>query len=510
MKKNILYIKLFSLLLLLTTITSCEKKLEEVAPPTALNRNLVLQDANAARTLYHGIYATYRSYHTLFFLLGEMRSEIWADGFFTESQDAGLFNLYTHNISANVVPAPNWGALYGLIYRINTVIDLFPNAPLPDAERNRILAEMHGLRAYIYYVMLKTWGGVPLTTEPLVQVGSLADLYKERAPASAILSQVKEDINQSLTLFEGNNAFTPKRVYWNRVATLTLKGDVFIWSATHENGGVQDLNVARQALEEIVALEGNTLGLQDNYADIFDPTKKVNNKEIIFAINYEQNEANNTAYELFRVNVTAATSLVFNPGTPNQQTVSAAYPFVTGGNRVGFSTAMLNKLNDSADSRRLYTFRIMHRNTPPAYPAAGVMLTKFIGRVIAGMQVYDTDFPIYRYADVLLLLAEVKAKLNLDPSVEINKIRRRAYGPSFTPYVNGTVTENIEAILEEDLREFIGEGRRWWSLRRAGNEWVYKYIRPQYLSAATQHKLLLPITLATLNSDPKLTQTPGY
>lgn len=510
MKKKIFNNSLLSLLLLFTVLTSCEKRLEEVAPPTALNRNLVLQDPNAARTLYHGIYASVRSFHTLLFQLGEMRSDIWADGFFTESQDGGLFNLYTHNINANIVPASNWGGIYGLIYRINTVIDLFPRAPLPDDERNRILAEMRGLRAYIYYVMVKTWGDVPLATEPLVQVGSLADLYRERSPASLVLSQIKEDIEQSLALFGNSNSFTDKRVYWNRVASLVLKADVFIWTATHLNGGPAELNIARQTLEEVVALEGSLLQLQANYADIFDPSRKTNNREIIFALNYEMNQANNTTYELFRVNVTAATALLFDPGTANERTVSAAYPLVTGGNRVGFSTTMLNRLNDPDDSRMQNTFKIMHRNNPPSYTPAGVILTKFIGRVQAGMQVYDNDYPIYRYADVLLLLAEAKIKLGMDPSTEINKIRQRAFGPGYTPFTNGSDDENMEALLEEDLREFIGEGKRWWSLRRAGDEWVFRNIRPQYLSAATRHKLLLPLSIATLNADPKLTQTPGY
>lgn len=151
----------------------------------------------------------------------------------------------------------------------------------------------------------------------------------------------------------------------------------------------------------------------------------------------------------------------------------------------------------------------MYRNTT-GNPTAGTLLTKFFGRVDAGTQLYDNDFPIYRYADVLLLLAEAKAKAGADPSADINAIRARAYGTGYTPYINGNLDANMNAILDEYLREFMGEGKRWWALRRAGNAYVFAVVNPVYLPSTQAYKLLLPISISMLNSDPKLVQTPGY
>jgi hypothetical protein len=487
--------------------TGCTDTLEEVQPQTSLNRDLILTDPNAAMTLYYGVYGSFRNYHNTLFQLGEMRSEIWADGLFTESEEGGLRNYYTHNISANVVPATNWAGFYGLLDKINTVIKLFPMTLVPEEQRNRVLADMHGLRAYVYYTMLKTWGGVPLTTEPVTEVKSLTDLYKERATPEAIMAQIKADIEQSLALYGGNNNLPGKRIFWNRAATLTLKGDVHIWSGTNMGGGGADLATAQKALEEVTTIGG--LGLRANYADVFNPATENNNSEIIFAISYEKNEGTMGVYGNFTVNTTQASTLLLDPFT-NPRPVSQVYPFVAGASRVGLSAKMIEKLNNPNDSRMATTFKVMYRNSPPTYPIAAVMLTKFIGRVDAGAQLYDTDFPIYRFADVLLLLAEAKTKQGIDPSTEINAIRQRAYGSNYTPYTNGSPQENMQAILEEDLREFIGEGKRWWSLRRAGNEWVFRYVDPVYLAAGQEYKLLLPISVGMLNSDPKLTQTPGY
>jgi hypothetical protein len=502
---------------LFTGLVGCKKQLNEVGPQTSLDPNLILTDPGAANTLYHGVYASFRGYQSTLFILGEMRSDIWADGIFTESEDGGLKQYWSHNISQANAPAGSWANFYSLISRINTVIKLFPQAPLDEATKNRELAEMYGLRAYLYYTMLKTWGSVPIVTEPVPFVGSLSELYRGRSSKDSVMALVKSDIDKSLTLFGSENKFSPlstKKVYWSRPATLTLKGDVYIWSGTHMGGGSADLTTAKAALEEVKAI--SVLGLQANYADVFDPTKEANNKEIIFAINYEKDQAQLNYYGSgsFSVNTTQAGTLVFDPPpvVVDGKTVNAVnnvYPFVAGANRVGFSSAMISKLNDPNDKRMKTTFRVMYGNTAP-YATRGVILTKFIGRVDAGTQLYDNDFPIYRFADVLLLLAEAKTKLGEDPSPDINAVRQRAYGAGYTIFVNGNQSDNMNAILEEYLREFIGEGKRWWALRRAGDSFVFAAIKPTYLSSSQAYKLLLPLSVSMLNSDPQLKQTEGY
>lgn len=492
------------------TLSSCQKKLEEVGSGTSIPQQAVLTDPNAALALYYGMYSSFRNYQSTFFILGEMRSDIWADGLYTESEDGGLKQYYTHNISRDNVPASGWAGLYSLLDRINTVITLLPRSPLDEVRKNRFLAEAYGLRAYVYFTMVKTWGGVPITTEPLTSVTSLPALYRERATPQAVLKLIKDDIEQSLTLFNGNNSFNPlstKRIYWNRPATLTLKGDVYLWSAQMYNGGTTDLTTAKTSLEEVKNMPA--LGLNASFADNFNPDKEANNKEIIFAINYERDQAQLTSYGNFLVNTTQAGTLIID--TTTGQTVANAYPLVGGASRVGMSPAMLDRLTSGpADQRIPATFRIMYRRTNNRHSAAGILLTKFMGKIDAGAQVYNTDFPVYRYAEVLLMLAEAKAKLGEDPSAEINAIRQRAYGNGYTPFVNGSITQNLNAILEENLREFIGEGKRWWTLRRMGNDFVFQNINPQYLTANDAYKLLLPISRGMMNLDPKLEQTPGY
>jgi hypothetical protein len=498
---------------LLLQMSSCKKQLTEVTPQDAISKDQVLSDPNAAITLYTGLYSLMRGNVTTFFQMGEMRSEIWTDGLFTESADGTLQNLSRQNISSTVVPFNNWAGFYNFIYNLNNVITLFPQTKLSQADKDRMMAEAYGMRAYVYYTMLKSWGAVPLTTVPIQTISNAAQTFKARTGADSIMIQVKADIEKSLQLFGSADVIpSGKRVYWSRIATLVLKGDVYIWSGTLMGGGNADLTTAKTALQEVENLQGATLNLDANYANIFDPGKKadnLNNPEIIFALNFESGQASLGTFGSFQVNSIQATTLSFaQAATP---LVSSVYPYVGGANRVGMSQAMITRLTSGpADQRINNSFKVMYSNTAP-YATRGVLLTKWLGQTSGSSQVLNNDYPIFRYADVLLLMAEAKTKLGQDPSAEINQIRQRAYGTGYTAYVNGSIDDNIKAVLEEYLREFIGEGKRWWALRRAGDSYVYANINPVYLAASgTPAKLLLPISLSMINNDPLLIQTKDY
>ena len=69
---------------------------------------------------------------------------------------------------------------------------------------------------------------------------------------------------------------------------------------------------------------------------------------------------------------------------------------------------------------------------------------------------------LYRYSDVLLMMAECENGLGNPCASYINEVRARAYGDNFAgnEYVEGTFAENELAILQERDKEFVGEGKR--------------------------------------------------
>lgn len=79
-----------------------------------------------------------------------------------------------------------------------------------------------------------------------------------------------------------------------------------------------------------------------------------------------------------------------------------------------------------------------------------------------------TDYPVFRYADVLLMRAEANHNLGDDASAkdDINAIRERAFGDNSHNIGAGEVTDKL--ILDERGREFYWEGQRRTDLVRFG------------------------------------------
>jgi starch-binding outer membrane protein, SusD/RagB family len=202
---------------------------------------------------------------------------------------------------------------------------------------------------------------------------------------------------------------------------------------------------------------------------------------------------------------------------PNSNDLDPATRTVLAGGR-GYSYLQVqpqirNQFNDK-DQRRDATFKEIYIYSG-GYPAGvktyyTTIQTKFDGVIISGQRWWYDDYVIYRYGDIVLMKAEAKNALNQDPSVEINKVRQRAYGinyPQFV-FVNGTKEQNDAAILKERLLETAFEGHYWWDLVRFGK--AFELVPSLQNQAGKDYLLLFPIVQSTLSIEPKVTQNPGY
>ena len=499
--KKIKYI----ILIFVLGFVGCESKLE-LTPTSSLTYNGFWESEEAVSAAHSGLYAAFRGYNQTFWQMGELRSDMWGGKTFESPSNEWIIE---QTIDEQNVPWSNWANFYSLIHKLN---DFIANAPavdfVDDSRKQHMLGEAYGLRAYIYFTMLKAWGGVPITTEPQTEL-SLDELAKARDSEAAVMEQVKSDLQSSLDVFGTDDSyFDNRRIFWSKSATQVLKGEVFIWSGTHMGGGNTDYSTAQSALESITNAE-----LLDNYADVFKISNK-DNDEFIFALNYEIDQASNF-YSL----ITARTTEIIGKYDQNKDSVITYLESTNAASRYGINEKILLALNDPQDTRRDATLIMMYSEAPadPIYVANDPtyltsMLNKFMGTLDGGSRKYVSDVPLYRYADALLMLAEAKNLLGKDPSGEINEIIERAYGDNYDEtvhkYVNGTKEANIQKILDERLLEFIGEGKRWWDLRRAGDSYVIN--NNDYLTTGDEYKLILPISLSMIGRNPSLEQTKGY
>ena len=99
----------------------------------------------------------------------------------------------------------------------------------------------------------------------------------------------------------------------------------------------------------------------------------------------------------------------------------------------------------------------------------GCVIEKRIGTINSNdNRIYISDIPVYRYADALLMMAEIENGLNNPCASYINEVRKRAYGDTFeeNKYTEGSYAENELAILQERDKEFVSEGKRWFDVLR--------------------------------------------
>ena len=499
--------KYIYIVLALLVLSSCDSQLE-IEAPSQLTYNGFWESENGARAAHSGLYGTFRGAANTFWVLGAIRSDVWGGQTF---ESPFYQDLIESNITVSTAPFGGWAGFYSRIHRLNDFIQNIPDIEFNNPQdKEHMLGQAYGLRAYYYYTLLKTWGPVPISEEILSSTDP-EGLSKARSSEEEVMQFIKADLERSLDAFGDDASFwNGNKNYWSKAATLTLKGDAYIWSGNLLGGGNADFTEAKNALEQVMQIAN--VGLVDDYASLWGAENE-NNSEFIFAIQYAEDEAGNF-YNSFTGRSTEIWPQFDEDGNSMEGFV------IAGANRYGPSEKTLLLSDDNLDARKDETFIRLYSdsNNGAGYPTYnadkyfGSVLNKFLGRIDGSVRIFDSDIPVYRYADVVLLMAEAKNYLGEDPSPEINTIRERAYGDDYNPaihaYSNGSMAENTEAILDERYVEFIAEGKRWWDLRRAGDQYVIDNV--EFLDEGEEYKLKLPITLDMIGRNPLLEQTEGY
>ena len=379
-----------------------------------------------------------------------------------------------------------WAGLYQMITRANLVLDKVPGITMDETQKNQILAEAKFLRGLGYFYLVRLYGDVPLVLTPDDQSALGA-----RTPQADVFKQIVKDATEAEAVLPASWGATDKGRA-TKASAEALLAEQYIWRKDWPNAATFAKKI----------IDSGLYGLQANYINAFLPGSQNRNEEVFAAQSSSATGApaiDIAAWEYPR-NMNPNSNGGWGTWQP-LQTFIDAYPSGDYRKEVSFFTSGIDPTGKTVTFLpHVYKFR------PTARP---------------GQQ--DVNWPIYRYADVLLMYAEALNEQGQTAAAigYVNQVRARAR--------NGTGAENRTspadlsttlsasaaraAIFDERKWELAYEGKRWFDLVRQGFSafQAAESADPTVIPANVQPtRMVWPVPQAQIDLNPKLTQNPGY
>jgi hypothetical protein len=478
--------------LLILALNSCSKYLEK-APLDSINTSNFFKTEADAVAAINGAYQPLQ--WPKLYNLRMWTTDIWAgnslvgagggtDGI--ETQDIANFVTATDNAAAlDIWRGPSPGIL-----RCNLVLKNVPAIEMDETKKKRILGEAYFLRAHYYFILEQLFGDVPLITDP---VSAEDNLRPARTSRAEVIDLVINDLKQAIELL-------PASYTGSDIGRATKGAAAGMLAKVYLSLG----NFA-ETLKYCQQVNGLGYRLNLDYSDNFNPSTK-NSPESLFEIQY----VGKTSYSFWNNENQASWVSTFT-GPRNAD-------FVAGGYGWNQPTAEFAGLYEADDNRKDKT--ILYVGCPSydgkeyqaSYSSTGYNVRKFLVQKSVSPD-YDTNpanWPVLRYADVLLMEAEAYCELNqLEPAIEpLNKVRVRA---GLQPVAVSNQDELRQTIRKERRIELAFEGSHWFDLVRYDNgQYAQQFLHGIGRSNFAPKHLLLPIPQKEIDANPNLTQNLGY
>jgi len=477
MKNIIKQFRIFTLLLLLVSIVSCEKDFLSPELESLVNADIYYSTEAELQTavinMYDGIQGvnstSSNDYHALQveFYLTEMRS----DNTRTKSQEgeAAQFEFYSVQ-STNGIVEDYYRSFYNVIFRANVVLANLDVASEENAAN--IEAEAKFVRAYAYFNLVRLYGDIPLV-DKVIGIDE-TDISFTRVPTSSIYDLITSDLQNAVSGLD--NTYKTRA---SKAAAQALLAKVYLTLGTNY--------LEAQSLCEAVMTSG--FGLEPNFKDVF--FSELNN-EIIFAIGYEPDGVDSQNFSAEWLNAVGRTSGVNYTTADSRAALDAL-----GGNRTMYSYRV--------DTGQPTQFQVV-KYLPDGDEDLGIAPTS------SDPTAAGNDWIVLRYSDVLLMHVEAimagSGSTNVQAALDsFEEVRLRA---GLLADDDDNITK--QELLDERRVELAYENHRLFDLVRFGEA---QNVLSTFSTANgynfNSSDLLLPIPQREINlSNGVLTQNPGY
>ncbi|MEN5193505.1 RagB/SusD family nutrient uptake outer membrane protein [Sphingobacterium faecium] len=351
------------------------------------------------------------------------------------------------------------------------------------------IAEVHVLRAYYYFELIKRYGGVPLLTKtfsvnekPAIAASSFQD----------IVDFIVTEIDSHHSKLQPNwktSAFANQDGRFNQGAALMLKARVLLYAASplHNPGNdiVKWQRAAKAAAEALKFADrmddaGGKNALDNNYRNYFLGNNTLNSAETIMAIRYTASN------DLERANYPVATAGGRSGITPTENLVSAyeklgdfssSMPYANRDPRLEYTIVFngSNWNNRNIDQSAGGTDDMTRMNASKT----GYYLKKFVNDNVnlINNAINPHNWPLFRYGELLLIYSEAMNEaygpdqangFGLTAREALNKLRARPSVHMPAVQANGKADLRT-AIKHERQVELAFENHRYWDLIRWGD-----------------------------------------
>jgi hypothetical protein len=466
-----------------------------------------------------------------------------------------FFNDYTAQLNGDVdYIRDTWFDFYRGINTANTVIAAAPTADLADALKATRVGEAKFLRALYYFTLVRTYGDIPIYTEPNTGVTTETN----REPVAKVFDLIIKDLT------EAEAALPDKAANFGRAdkpAVQHLLGEVYL---TRAGAATSSPDFALAAAKLSAVANNSRFALVPRYRDLWRIDNEVNS-EVVFSIQFTADPLTTGSGNKLHLYWTPAYDL--EPGMLRD--IANDRPFRRW-RQTKWLLALWDRTKDSRyeDMHKVVWISNNPNNIPknsngtpkftvgdtalympglPTIPAAMRAATRYKlygedeytdamfpnlnkyldpTRTSTNQEEGQRDHPIFRLANTYLMLAEAlirDGKVN-EGLVWLNKVRTRAAKPGFEAAMQVTAADlttsasgpdPIEFILDERARELTGETTRWFDLKRTGRlvgplSRVKKWNPAAAANIQDFHALRPLPNVEILNSTGNMKQNPGY
>jgi len=464
--------KKYNIILLLFAIIQFSACSLQEDPPYLASSN-VFENVDNARGALDGAFNGLADWKMYGYSMHEISAG--GSGLFTRRTWLGLNDPYNKSLyalkpTANLKDLENvWLGHYRLITRVNDIIaNITPvdnTTNINEQEMNDVLGEAYFLRAFAYFNLVRYWGDIPLRTEQI----NTDNIHVAKTPAKEIYAQIIKDAQQAQKYMF---PIEDQRVgYPGAEAANMLLAKVYMTLATADPA-IQPSNSDNYwqlAYDEAIKVYGKYSLV--NYSDLWGDYTGDNTSESIFEVQ------NNTTTGGGLVRLYTPRGATMGNNTWGRLFINAevyddhaaAYP---GDPRIESTYATIWELVTKGLTKKQYP-EVARTNFNTAFPISHKYWAKDQNLTL---NTNDKNFIIYRYADLLLMLAEISNELqNGEQLGYISEVLARVGLTPRDEYSQGQDAFR-EAIMKEYRYELISETQDWFRERRRGFDWFKSHV----------------------------------